>query len=116
MNQLNLAAVLAVIELVMVLFGLITLKLDWRGISKVLALLGAASALIAFVARVGSGWSPSSDTVFGGLWINAIAMFALAAFLFIVDVASECGLSPRTEAVLDKFSNLLAPLYRLSRH
>lgn len=115
MDQYDLAISLAFLELAIILYGIIALQLSWQGIERTLFIMGAASGVIAWMARIGSGWSPSSDTIFGGLWINAIAMFALAVFLFVVDVASKCGISPRMEALMDALSDLLAPFSRFSR-
>ncbi|MFZ2545046.1 MAG: hypothetical protein WAW80_03655 [Candidatus Saccharimonadales bacterium] len=115
MNQIGLAGVLVVVGCVITLFGVITQKLDWRGISGVVALIAACYFAIAFTARVGSGWSESVDIVYGGFLIGAIAMIAMAMILFIVDIGSRCGWSPGAERFFDWVSKLLKPVERRTR-
>jgi hypothetical protein len=108
------AIILCAIELAIILYGIHRYAIDWGEISWWLAVMAIVSVACALVVRLVIAWPFGWEGVIGGFAINLLITSALAAALFIVDIASRCGWSPRVEMWLDKFTRLLSPIYRFT--
>jgi|GEM_PF-5443164 len=108
------AIILCAVELVIILYGIHHYRIDLREISGWLAVMFVVSVACMLVVRLVIAWPFGLEGVVGGFAINLLITAALAVALFIVDVASQCGWSPRVEAFLEKLTSFLEPVYRFT--